>query len=61
MKLIFVNRDTPEEFNSETYKQPIHLVKNKQTNQIGAKDLNERFPKEDKEMAMKDMKRCSPA
>lgn len=61
MKLIFVNRNTPEEFISETYKQPIHLETNKQPNQIGAKRLKERFPKEDIEMGMKDMKRCSPA
>ena len=59
MQLIFANKDICKEFISKTHKQLMHLDIKETTQSNGAEDLNGPFPTENREMAMKHMRRCS--
>ena len=59
MKVIFAKEDTLRNLSPTCTNSLCTSIAKKQTNQTGAQDLNGLFSKEDIEVAMKDMKRCS--
>ena len=59
MKVIFAKEDTLRNLSPRCTNSLCTSITKKQTNQIGAQDLNGLFSKEDMEVAMKDMRRCS--